>query len=348
MKPKKKKGGKVQETEAAIEAVVERSVSSEALRSVFSIFLIAFGGFLILALAGGAGTVGAVLYQALSWLLGVGYVLLPVSFFLLAVIILRSIERKFGWVQVVSICIFLLSALGLIGLAFPTKGGTLGELIAQPFQTAFGITGTVFFLLAFIIASLVIAFDVHLMQVFDVLQAVRARRKAQQALAPTIAETPITGLPLAGEEPDPEPQTEVEDEPEMPPAPRQAPPPPKPTPADGFPVIAATWSAYVPPPLSILGKNKGKPEVGDIKANMNIIKRTLQNFGIQVEMDEASIGPTVTRYSMKPAEGVRLSKILALQSNLELALAVSPIRIEAPIPGKSLVGSKYPTSHAPC
>ena len=79
-----------------------------------------------------------------------------------------------------------------------------------------------------------------------------------------------------------------------------------------------------------------------MKANMNIIKRTLQNFGISVEMDEASIGPTVTRYAMKPAEGVRLSKIVALQSNLELALAAAPVRIEAPIPGKSLVGIEVP------
>jgi S-DNA-T family DNA segregation ATPase FtsK/SpoIIIE len=59
-------------------------------------------------------------------------------------------------------------------------------------------------------------------------------------------------------------------------------------------------------------------------------------------MDEASIGPTVTRYAMKPAEGVRLAKIVALQSNLELALAASPVRIEAPIPGKSLVGIEVP------
>jgi S-DNA-T family DNA segregation ATPase FtsK/SpoIIIE len=59
-------------------------------------------------------------------------------------------------------------------------------------------------------------------------------------------------------------------------------------------------------------------------------------------MDEASIGPTVTRYAIKPAEGVRLQKIVALQSNLELALAASPVRIEAPIPGKSLVGIEVP------
>src|SRR6188768_2052726 len=82
----------------------------------------------------------------------------------------------------------------------------------------------------------------------------------------------------------------------------------------------------------------------EISANANIIKRTLQNFGIDVEMDEVSIGPSVTRYALKPAEGVKLSKILGLQNNLSLALAAHPIRIEAPIPGKSLVGIEIPNS----
>jgi S-DNA-T family DNA segregation ATPase FtsK/SpoIIIE len=61
-------------------------------------------------------------------------------------------------------------------------------------------------------------------------------------------------------------------------------------------------------------------------------------------MDEISIGPSVTRYALKPAEGVKLSKILGLQNNLELALAAHPVRIEAPIPGKSLVGIEIPNT----
>jgi S-DNA-T family DNA segregation ATPase FtsK/SpoIIIE len=101
---------------------------------------------------------------------------------------------------------------------------------------------------------------------------------------------------------------------------------------------------YDAPPISLLGEDKGKPGVGDIKANANIIKRTFQNFGISVEMDEVSVGPTVTRYAIKPAEGVRLQKIVALQQNLELALAAHPVRIEAPIPGKSLVGIEVPNA----
>ena len=101
-------------------------------------------------------------------------------------------------------------------------------------------------------------------------------------------------------------------------------------------------STYVPPPLSLLEEDQGKPNTGDIKANANIIKRTLLNFGIEVEMDEITVGPTVTRYALKPAEGVKLSRIVGLQNDLALSLAAHPIRIEAPIPGKSLVGIEIP------
>ncbi|KKS24672.1 MAG: FtsK/SpoIIIE family protein [Candidatus Nomurabacteria bacterium GW2011_GWC2_41_8] len=92
----------------------------------------------------------------------------------------------------------------------------------------------------------------------------------------------------------------------------------------------------------MLEEDQGKPNTGDIKANANIIKRTLANFGIEVEMDEITIGPTVTRYALKPAEGVKLSRIVGLQNDLALSLAAHPIRIEAPIPGKSLVGIEIP------
>jgi S-DNA-T family DNA segregation ATPase FtsK/SpoIIIE len=72
------------------------------------------------------------------------------------------------------------------------------------------------------------------------------------------------------------------------------------------------------------------------------IKKTLENFGIPVEMAETKVGPTVTQYTFKPAEGVKLSKITTLSNDLSLALAAHPIRIEAPIPGQSLVGVEVP------
>jgi S-DNA-T family DNA segregation ATPase FtsK/SpoIIIE len=72
----------------------------------------------------------------------------------------------------------------------------------------------------------------------------------------------------------------------------------------------------------------------------------LESFGIPVEMGEINIGPKVTRYTLKPAEGVKLAKIIALNQDLSLALAAHPIRIEAPIPGKSLVGIEVPNKSA--
>ncbi len=101
-------------------------------------------------------------------------------------------------------------------------------------------------------------------------------------------------------------------------------------------------SFYQPPPVDLLEIAKGSPTSGDTRANSAIIKKTLHDFGIEVTMSEVNIGPTVTQYTLKPAEGVKLSKITNLANNLSLALASHPIRIEAPIPGRSLVGIEIP------
>jgi len=99
---------------------------------------------------------------------------------------------------------------------------------------------------------------------------------------------------------------------------------------------------YQKPPIDLLEEEKKSPKPGDLKINAAIIKRTLQNFSIPVEMGQVNVGPTVTQYTLKPAEGVKISKITALSNDLSLALASHPIRIEAPIPGKSLVGIEVP------
>ncbi len=101
-------------------------------------------------------------------------------------------------------------------------------------------------------------------------------------------------------------------------------------------------STYTAPPLSLLNRSKGTPAVGDIKEVAETITRTLANFNIEVSMDEITVGPSITRYAMKPSVGTKLSKIMGLENELSLALAAHPIRIEAPIPGKSLVGIEIP------
>ncbi|MFA4942185.1 MAG: DNA translocase FtsK [Patescibacteria group bacterium] len=103
-----------------------------------------------------------------------------------------------------------------------------------------------------------------------------------------------------------------------------------------------TRSIKIDMPLELLSVKTGQALGGDIEKNAVVIRHTLENFGIPVEMAETSVGPTVTQYTFKPAEGIKLSKITALNNDLSLALAAHPIRIEAPIPGKALVGIEVP------
>jgi len=80
----------------------------------------------------------------------------------------------------------------------------------------------------------------------------------------------------------------------------------------------------------------------EIEEKSLIIQKTFLQFGIEVEMMEEAVGPTVVQYRILPADGVKLSKIMALKDNLTLALKAKSIRIQAPIPGMGLVGIEVP------
>lgn len=95
-------------------------------------------------------------------------------------------------------------------------------------------------------------------------------------------------------------------------------------------------------PIALLDSGDSQPQAGDITGTQSTIRETFENFGIGVEMGEVSVGPTVTQYTLKPATGVKVSQIMGLSNDLALSLAAHPIRIEAPIPGRSLVGIEVP------
>ena len=287
-----------------------------------------------------SGVAGKFIYEKLYFLLGVGYILLPALLVLLGSSFLKSETPDIGWTRVISATMFLLSGLGMIDIASGKhSGGLLGEILSTPLVSLFDVYASIIFLGAILIISILVIFDakLELAPFFEKLWTFITKKKVPQE---------EDASPLdKGKMPEAEGVEEEEestgekiknalgvgkkkedyDEEEMPIKKRKA-----------------NLSTYVPPPLSLLEEDQGKPNTGDIKANANIIKRTLLNFGIEVEMDEITIGPTVTRYALKPAEGMKLSRIIALQNDLALALAAHPIRIEAPIPGKSLVGIEIP------
>jgi S-DNA-T family DNA segregation ATPase FtsK/SpoIIIE len=108
-------------------------------------------------------------------------------------------------------------------------------------------------------------------------------------------------------------------------------------------VTDPNWQA---PGINLLEKRQAPADAGDIQQNAQIIRDTLAEFNIDVEMEGANIGPKVTQYTLKPPSGVKLTRITALETNMALNLAAQAIRIEAPIPGQRAVGIEVPNRKA--
>ena len=105
---------------------------------------------------------------------------------------------------------------------------------------------------------------------------------------------------------------------------------------------------HVFPPMDLLSKPKGNDKSmsdQELKNTAMKLQSTLESFGVRVEMKNVSCGPSVTRYELQPAQGVKVSKITSLTDDIKLSLAAADIRIEAPIPGKSAVGIEVPNTH---
>ncbi len=337
MSDKKEKNGK------------SKNLRVETWRGVVSMLFFVVGIILVLASLGLSGIAGSDLYGWLKYLFGLGYFLIPAVCIILGFSFWKAVAYRPPLARILGLVLFFVSGLGITDVVFAHQGGIIGRLVSTPLISFFDVYVATILLDTSFVISLLIIFDAELP--LDAL-AVLIRR----FFSFSGKHTPIK---VAREtEYSEETPKEITDDAETPPDRESAPEPradKKPAtapPREEFEVKQKTGGAllanltrpYEPPPLSLLEHDKGKPVVGDIKANANIIKRTLQNFGINVEMDEVAIGPSVTRYALKPAEGVKLSRIVALQNDLALALAAHPIRIEAPIPGKSLVGIEIPNT----
>ncbi len=306
----------------------------ETKRSIWGIALIGLGLIFTLARAHKAGPVGELIFQALNTLFGWGYLIMPLSLLMAGGALILTNKKRPSWVVFLGTTLTLLSSLGLIQIFAEGKGGWLGFVLGS-LKTPFGQIASTIINTIILIISILITLNIPI--------KISLPKKADKEEVDI--ETP------EDEKEEKEDDEETEEEVEEVGAEEEsrikksitnifsaAPKPQK--------VKVHKIKDYIAPPLDLLKSSTEKPSTGDLRANANIIKRTLESFGIPVEMGEINIGPKVTRYTLKPAEGVKLSRITALSQDLALALAVHPIRIEAPIPGKSLVGIEVPNKAA--
>ncbi|MBU0546850.1 DNA translocase FtsK [Patescibacteria group bacterium] len=303
---------------------------------IWGIMMFLAATIISLSFWGKAGFFGRQFISISKLLIGDTVYAVPLFFLLMGFIALNTKYRKFFSPLFLAVIIICLSVSTILSVLEPgtQNGGLIGQFLSSPLLKLFGFWATQIILSTLIIIGLLIFWQL-LVPVMpekegkDKEKAEKAERKPiltrifGQRSAPKFKVEEIINQssekPVKNREETPSLELKINKIPQN-----------------------APKSKYKKPPLDLLEDEKEKPTSGDTQANTMIIQKTLENFGISVEMAEINVGPTVTQYSFKPAEGIRLSKITALSNNLSLALAAHPIRIEAPIPGRSLVGIEIP------
>ena len=346
-------------------------IHGDAKRSLVAIFLFALAilfvlGFLADAKIVGTGWLLSMLNSIVGWMFGVGKYISPIVLIIAGIILLFRKETLFYVSKLIGLSIAFASILGLIHiLAYDAGemlkvaklgegGGFLGYISAIILLKLTGIVGGSVILVATLLMGAIVAFNFSLVNVVrrffhkkntqENAEEEEETEEESEEETEEILENPI--IEVEKEEnikqtefvQDPNEQDEMDSR------------------MDKVLKKAAAWMpkgkdrakkeqlelAWDLPPVDLLDSAIEKAQGGDVQKNAKIIQETLHNFGIEVELGEIKTGPTVTQYSFRPAVGVKLSRITTLSSDLALRLAARQVRIEAPIPGKSLVGIEVP------
>ena len=338
-------------------------LSPEAKKSILIIALVAFGGVSFLSLFSLAGFLGEYIDSGLTILFGWGKFVFPPLVLGFAWLLYNEDKKWVHGYTYVGLFFFLLSWQSLLHFFYQDNpeaavnlgkgGGYIGLFLAKIFINLVGFWAALLVLGCLLVISLVLIFDTTISGMFGaqgflgrlfapfgwVLNRLRSRQGAgetseeEEGMEELVAEEEVefseneNGAEFSSrkvaEAAGASRQSELER-------------------AEEQPTRLTRSNIRINLPLDLLSDKIGRPSGADVKTSSEVIKRTLENFGIPVEMGEVSVGPTVTQYTFKPAEGIKLTRITALNNDLALALAMHPIRIEAPIPGKSLVGVEVP------
>lgn len=300
-------------------------LARETKKGIWAVFFSGLAIVIILSFWHQAGVFGEYVYSSFNYLFGWGYIVLPLIFILIAFEFLRSERQYLYFTTLFGASIFFVSLLALFELFWNQNkpGGVIGLGVALALKSAFGFWASLILLFAFMVISILVILNLPLKIRPKSKEEPQNLQEVKVNIPQSMNGTQAISAVKVAEKIMPQTRKEANQEEE-------------------FRPLKFVTQDYKPLPLELLEREETRPGAGDIKASANIIKRTLENFSISVEMGEVNVGPTVTQYTLKPAQGMKLAKIVALQNDLSLALAAHPLRIEAPIPGKALVGIEVP------
>ncbi|MFA6047922.1 MAG: DNA translocase FtsK 4TM domain-containing protein [Parcubacteria group bacterium] len=354
---------------------IKLNIAGEAKRSAVAVFLFALALVMILGFLGSSGVVGEKLSRYSGFALGWAKFIFPLFLVIAGIVLLFRKEKSFYVTKLLGLALTLLALVSFFHWLYDTSkmseaaaaglgGGYLGYAMAYILTKYLGTYGSLVIIVMLFFIGIIVAFNFSIISPLE-----KLRKKEEGEEKPeetTLPQEPVVAPVEISEEAKKENEEKADLEKsniskiEFVEGPDQ--------------FVSSALSAgsgdeskgnigfgrktvgvsgkrsmknkWLFPPLDLLEESTGVAKGGDVEKNAEIIQKTLHNFGIEVEKGEIKTGPAVTQYSFRPAIGVKISKILALQNDLSLALAAHPIRIEAPIPGKSLVGVEVPNKVA--
>jgi DNA segregation ATPase FtsK/SpoIIIE, S-DNA-T family len=311
------------------------SLPKKIKKTLSGIFLILISVIVLFSFFGLSGVAGEYFKKSLIYLFGRSVFIIPIILFLSALIIFKTKYKRFSLGTIIGSFLILFGISGFFEAISKdngpfksingfNEGGLFGKIIGSPLVNFFD-----FWISIIVFSTLLISGIIILVQLLKTPLALREEKPTEKPIESKIFKKIIgrgkefSPSGVGGHIDIPKPKEELKLK-------------------EAKTKKEEIIIDYKLPSPDLLESDKGDPIPGDTNTNKSIIKNTLGNFDIPVEMSETYTGPTVTQYTLKPSEGIKLSRITSLSNDLSLALAAQSIRIEAPIPGRSLVGVEVP------
>lgn len=320
-----------------------------------ALFLIAFSLLLVLGWFHAGGPVLDWLYQATLSTIGYAVYVVPVLFIYVAVEIFRAEENRLPFVMKLAATLSLIWFAGLFGLLKNAQGEPTGGFVGNTINDGLlslvngGVAAFIYVLLILITVLFIIR--VSPFSIIKKLWELSRRDTAEHEANVTVMRNAAaidSPKKISGEfklnagvptlDSDDKRSARLSSLKGSTPRDKMA--------EEQAALVTVSDPNWQSPDVDLLEKKQSPADAGDVQQNAQIIKDTLSEFNIEVEMEGANIGPKVTQYTLRPPSGVKLGRITALETNIALNLAAQSLRIEAPIPGQKAVGIEVPNRRA--
>jgi len=314
-------------------------LKSETWRVIFSLFIIIMAITLFLGFVGKAGILGQFFAGSSKKLFGsFDAYIFDLVFLYIGVILLKP-KKEYRMAEFVGLFLLIISIPAFLHLFIPEEvakeaaavgqnGGWIGYAISTPLRMAIGLFPTFLFCVALIGVSLLMIFDISLLEYLGLKSKedeekgghLNVNQNEARVSVFEIVKRKINSMKKPRLEESKAPVVEVSAE----------------------KTAAKKDTNWQYPSIELLKELDEVADPGNIYKSAEAIQKCLHTFNINVALGDANVGPTVTQYTLKPNDGVKLNQIVARQNDLALALSAKSIRIEAPIPGKNAVGVEIP------